>query len=384
MNKFDRVFSKFEQSAAHRAVLDRALDVKSRIDRERRVVEAIVEFPEIVSKDILYEIEDKIREVYELNVMRILPKYDASLWTPDYVPEVMRELNRVGAVSRGFFNEYNFKIDGRKLDISVSFNNGGIELLYSAKTNEIISGIIFGEFGIRFEVELIQEQGYVESPPVISAQLAEMEKIARQQSIEIAASASRRDDAPPEPVEDPTANFEHVSTLNKTPVIDEKKDDEYHVGGKIFDVSAPEFLIGDPFDIVDPTPIRDIAGPQKGLIVLGETFGFETKETRRGDKLILTFAVTDKDSSIYIKLAQPKEQLEPYLSNIKDGMTVAIRGYSKIDSFDGEAILMPTAIAKISQKYRTDTAEEKRVELHCHTQMSSMDAIIDPKTLVKT
>ncbi|MBQ2709799.1 MAG: PHP domain-containing protein, partial [Clostridia bacterium] len=125
-------------------------------------------------------------------------------------------------------------------------------------------------------------------------------------------------------------------------------------------------------------------GPQKGLIVLGETFGFETKETRRGDKLILTFAVTDKDSSIYIKLAQPKEQLEPYLSNIKDGMTIAIRGYSKIDSFDGEAILMPTAIAKISQKYRTDTAEEKRVELHCHTQMSSMDAIIDPKTLVKT
>ena len=54
MNKFDRVFSKFEQSAAHRAVLDRALDVKSRIDRERRVVEAFVEFTEIVSKDILY------------------------------------------------------------------------------------------------------------------------------------------------------------------------------------------------------------------------------------------------------------------------------------------------------------------------------------------
>ena len=66
--------------------------------------------------------------------------------------------------------------------------------------------------------------------------------------------------------------------------------------------------------------------PKKNIIVLGETFGFETKETRRGDKLILTFAITDNDSSIYIKLAQPKEELEPYLTNIKDARTIAISG----------------------------------------------------------
>ena len=102
-----------------------------------------------------------------------------------------------------------------------------------------------------------------------------------------------------------------------------------------------------------------------------------------GNKLILTFAVTDKDSSIYIKLVSTKEELEPYLTNIKEGMTIAIYGYSKIDTFDKEPVLYPNAVAKIKQKYRMDNAPEKRVELHCHTQMSSMDAIIPPKELVR-
>ncbi len=381
MNKFDKIFSKYTQSAGDRAVLDKAQNVTSRVDRERRLVEVTAEFPEIIPKERLYEIEEKLCQAYELNVVRILPKYDASLWSPQYLPEVMLELRRVGAVSRGFFNEYEYKIEGNTLSIMVSFNNGGIELLYTAGTNEIISGIIFGEFGIRFNVELSQEQGYVEAPPMISSQLAEMEKLAREQSREIYTKQSRNDE--PVPEEDPYKDFAHVSTLNQNAVNYKKDGDEIAIGGKRFDVSSPEFIIGDPFDIVDPTPIRDITGPQKGLIVLGETFGFETKETRRGDRLILTFAVTDKDSSIYIKLAQSKETLEPYLANIKNGMTIAIKGYAKIDTFDQEAILVPTAIAKISQKYRTDDAPEKRVELHCHTQMSSMDAIIGPKELVQ-
>ncbi len=380
MNKFDKIFSKYTQTTSERAMLDKAQNVSSRIDRERRLVEVTAEFSDIIPKQKLYELEEKLRASYDLNVVRILPKYNASLWSPSYIPEVMLELCRVGAVSRGFFNDYNYEICDNKLTVTVSFNNGGIELLYSARTNEIISSIIFGEFGINLEVEIKQEQGYTETAPQVSSQLAEMERIARAQSLE-ASKPKAPVEAPPE--EDPYKDFEHISTLNKDEVKLTRDGDILSVGGKMFDVSSPEFIIGDPFEISEPTPIRDITGPRKGLLVLGEVFGFETKETRRGDRLILTFAVTDKDSSIYIKLSQPKEALEPYLSGIKNGMTVALKGYAKIDSFDGEAIFIPTAVAKISQKYRVDSAPEKRVELHCHTQMSSMDAIIPPEELVK-
>ena len=159
MNKFDKIFAKYTQTDSDRRVLDKASEVSSRVDRERRVVEVTAHFSELIPKDELYAIEDKLREAYELSVVRILPKYDSSLWSPSYVPEVMQELNRVGAVSRGFFNEYDFAVEGNKLTVKLSFNNGGIELLYCAKTNEILSNIIYGEFGIRFEVDIKLESG---------------------------------------------------------------------------------------------------------------------------------------------------------------------------------------------------------------------------------
>ena len=206
MNKFDKIFAKYTQSDADRRILDCASEVLSRIDRDKRVVEVTVHFSEVILKDDLYRIEEKIREAYELNVVRILPKYRSELWDASYVPEIMYELNRVGAVSRGFFNEYDYSFDGNKLNIKVSFNNGGIELLYCAKTNEIISNIIFGEFGIRYEVTLSQEEGYVESVPMIDEQLAEMQKIARAQHNEMVMAASRQKDEPEAPPEEDKYN----------------------------------------------------------------------------------------------------------------------------------------------------------------------------------
>lgn len=385
MNKFDRIFSKYSQSADERSILDMAENVRTKIDRDKRIVEINCEFPQIIPKKDLYQIEESIRAAYELNYVRLIPRYPGELFTKSYMQEVMYELQRVGAVSRGFFNEYDCRISGDHIEIEISFNNGGVELLYSAKTNEIISNIIYGEFGRRFSVDIKQDSSCDVGDGFFAGQLAELEKQARSAQVELAHQRAFRHENDEQTVveETPDKDFERIATLSAKDVVCEQSENNFHIGGKYFDVSSPEFIIGDEFQIVDPTPIRNIDGPRKNIVVLGEVFGIESKETRRGDKLILTFAVTDKDSSIYIKLVSTKEELEPYLTNIKDGMTIAIYGYSKIDTFDKEPVLYPNAVAKIKQKYRMDNAPEKRVELHCHTQMSSMDAIIPPKELVR-
>ncbi len=385
MNKFDRIFSKYSQSADERSILDMAENVRTKIDRDKRIVEINCEFPQIIPKKDLYQIEESIRAAYELNYVRLIPRYPGELFTKSYMREVMYELQRVGAVSRGFFNEYDCRISGDHIEIEISFNNGGVELLYSAKTNEIISNIIYGEFGRRFSVDIKQDSSCDVGDGFFAGQLAELEKQARSAQVELAHQRAFRHENDEQTVveETPDKDFERIATLSAKDVVCEQSENNFHIGGKYFDVSSPEFIIGDEFQIVDPTPIRNIDGPRKNIVVLGEVFGIESKETRRGDKLILTFAVTDKDSSIYIKLVSTKEELEPYLTNIKEGMTIAIYGYSKIDTFDKEPVLYPNAVAKIKQKYRMDNAPEKRVELHCHTQMSSMDAIIPPKELVR-
>ena len=385
MNKFDRIFSKYSQSADERSILDMAENVRTKIDRDKRIVEINCDFPQIIPKKDLYQIEESIRAAYELNFVRLIPRYPGELFTKSYMREVMYELQRVGAVSRGFFNEYDCRISGDHIEIEISFNNGGVELLYSAKTNEIISNIIYGEFGRRFSVDIKQDSSCDVGDGFFAGQLAELEKQARSAQVELAHQRAFRHENDEQTVveETPDKDFERIATLSAKDVVCEQSENNFHIGGKYFDVSSPEFIIGDEFQIVDPTPIRNIDGPRKNIVVLGEVFGIESKETRRGDKLILTFAVTDKDSSIYIKLVSTKEELEPYLTNIKEGMTIAIYGYSKIDTFDKEPVLYPNAVAKIKQKYRMDNAPEKRVELHCHTQMSSMDAIIPPKELVR-
>ena len=385
MNKFDRIFSKYSQSADERSILDMADNVRTKIDRDKRIVEINCEFPQIIPKKDLYQIEESIRAAYELNFVRLIPRYPGELFTKSYMREVMYELQRVGAVSRGFFNEYDCRISGDHIEIEISFNNGGVELLYSAKTNEIISNIIYSEFGRRFSVDIKQDSSCDVGDGFFAGQLAELEKQARSAQVELAHQRAFRHENDEQTVveETPDKDFERIATLSAKDVVCEQSENNFHIGGKYFDVSSPEFIIGDEFQIVDPTPIRNIDGPRKNIVVLGEVFGIESKETRRGDKLILTFAVTDKDSSIYIKLVSTKEELEPYLTNIKEGMTIAIYGYSKIDTFDKEPVLYPNAVAKIKQKYRMDNAPEKRVELHCHTQMSSMDAIIPPKELVR-
>ena len=58
--------------------------------------------------------------------------------------------------------------------------------------------------------------------------------------------------------------------------------------------------------------------------MLGEVFASEVKETRRSDKLIYTFAVTDKDSSISIKMVKSKEELvDAFYSPEKDRKSIA-------------------------------------------------------------
>ncbi|MBQ9132203.1 MAG: PHP domain-containing protein, partial [Clostridia bacterium] len=73
---------------------------------------------------------------------------------------------------------------------------------------------------------------------------------------------------------------------------------------------------------------------------------------------------------------------------IKNGSVVAMRGYAKKMTRKGQTdtdfTFFYTDIAIISKRVRKDTAEKKRVELHLHTTMSQMDALIAPDVAVKT
>ena len=137
--------------------------------------------------------------------------------------------------------------------------------------------------------------------------------------------------------------------------------------------SNTDTLIG--YQIKDePVPIHTIQEEEKKICVQGYIFDSELRELRSGRSL-LSFKLTDYTDSITVKLfSRDKEDLAIF-ENIKKGIWVKVRGSVQLDTFQRELVLMANDINQITVKGREDTSEEKRVELHLHTTMSTMDAV---------
>ena len=57
------------------------------------------------------------------------------------------------------------------------------------------------------------------------------------------------------------------------------------------------------------------------------------------------------------------------LDELRNGDTVVMHGLVEYDRFDHESVLRPDSIATVKKIPRRDLAEEKRVELHMHSNM---------------
>ena len=140
-------------------------------------------------------------------------------------------------------------------------------------------------------------------------------------------------------------------------------------------------------DIVGPAiPIGEMEGESKGVIFEGRLVNVDAREFKSGTRMLL-FDLADDTDGISCKIFfkdKEKEEFERVESVLKAGMTVKVKGATRFDTFQNDFVLSVYGIARTSTAQREDTAEEKRVELHAHTHMSSMDAVVSVKELVKT
>ncbi|MFP3391105.1 PolC-type DNA polymerase III [Brevibacillus sp. SIMBA_040] len=139
------------------------------------------------------------------------------------------------------------------------------------------------------------------------------------------------------------------------------------------------------YEIKDaPIPITEIQEEERRVVIQGTVFNVEVKELRSGRHL-LTFNITDYTDSLTVKMFSRDKEDVKMLEALKDGMWVKARGSVQHDTFIRELVMNANDLNQIEQQIvRKDTAEEKRVELHCHTPMSALDAVASVKSLVST
>ncbi len=376
MKNLLEIFSKYTPDENEAAWLRSGTDVRLRADRAQKIVEVKAHFAALIPKKTLYAIEEKIKEAYALRSVRFCPCYDSALFQEEYVSEILEEAKRRGTIIRGFFNEYTANFNGQNLEILVSGTNGGIELMYLGETDRVISDIIREEFGLNFTVSILRNNNFQFDYAEHHRQRFEqiMSNIEKERSSVAPQSAdSNAEDSIP---------LKRVQSLFPGEVEQKKISDTcFQIGYITFDCSSPEPIIGESFSIEEPTAIRDLVKPGMKTIILGQIAGVSENQGFRSTKIHYTVALTDKDSSINIKLSLDEEDTT-VKKQLKVGTSVAVLGNTRTDQFDGDICFYPKSILKISEILRQDRAEKKRVELHLHTTMSVMDAVISPEMAI--
>ena len=130
-------------------------------------------------------------------------------------------------------------------------------------------------------------------------------------------------------------------------------------------------------------PIAELNLKMGMAVVEGRVFGMECYETRRPGQWCLNFDMTDEHGSVSVRKYMDEKEARVLGGAVSDGMWLRVQGKLTL-TFDGKDVqLQPVSIQRIQHQGRQDTAPEKRVELHLHTQMSTMDALTDVGKVVK-
>lgn len=131
-----------------------------------------------------------------------------------------------------------------------------------------------------------------------------------------------------------------------------------------------------------PTPILELTEEENKVTCEGSVFDCDLRILKSG-RALFTFAITDLTSSVECKLFCSEEEGEALKQAFKADPAAKISGALQIDPYSHELTLRVDHINHTVLACRLDSATEKRVELHLHTQMSNMDGVSSLESLVK-
>ncbi|MBR5144578.1 MAG: PolC-type DNA polymerase III, partial [Clostridia bacterium] len=387
VKKFLEVFSRYKPSDEKRRLLERGHSARFRYAKDPIRVEVDISFDSHEDAELIYEIEDECRALYSADSFKILPHFTPDCFEMKYFDEIVLEASLCGAVTNGFFTGATYVDDGENITISIPFCDAGVDFVRCGNTETILSNILLSRYGVSRTISVVCGAGAEERSREWERRreikLADAERESREHFLaERERLAKEREEQ--QRALDPTYDFEARSGISSVTGVNEQiTETSIRLGATTYDFASTESIFGEDFDIISPTPLADAPMQKRPSVFLGTVYDVAMKETRNGDKTNCTIAISDGASAIYVKKILPNEELG-WVKSLKAGMHVAIFGRIQTDKFDNEPFLSPLAIKKISTALRTDDYAEKRVELHLHTNMSQMDAIITPQELVST
>ncbi|MBQ3075670.1 MAG: PHP domain-containing protein, partial [Clostridia bacterium] len=379
---FTELFFKYKPGSEDLEILDLLEDYTYRLNKETREIRIDFYLPRLIPKFRLYAIEEAIRQAYDLTSCFIFPKYASELFDPSYQEELLLELARNTKLAKGFFDDCVMKQE----DDSIIFEMkaGYDKLPHGGECERLLEEIIFSEFGIRKNVSFQAEEFDIAEYNRRQSFTMLFDDVVKSVPSEGASAPSFGSSSFQKAEFD--ENGEYPTSLgDDTEFSFDRENMIVRAGYCTFDLKEPQEIFGRKWkeeDLDTLHPIRDFSSTPGPVSFCGRFLSQENKEMRGKDGFRVKVHITDGASSITVKVSGSTEKVKS-LMKAAPGTPLFVVGNLMFDQFENELIVKPRSVFQIKEIPMTDTAEEKRIELHLHTKMSTMDATIETKDIVK-
>lgn len=137
-----------------------------------------------------------------------------------------------------------------------------------------------------------------------------------------------------------------------------------------------------PYKKVDA--ISEIEEDFANVEIEGQLYGIDKPKIIKSGKTMLLAGLGKGDEGISIKILENEYIDAEFIEGLANGMWVRIFGYVSRDGFRNNLVLDVRKMELTEgPELRKDEEEQKRVELHLHSKMSSMDGVTSIKDYIK-
>lgn len=332
--KFETIFGEYLDNPAE---FNGVEIIHCNISEDRRL-ECGLYSPKYIPLEAFNEAKQGLKTALQLEAVNFTYTFEGDSFSIQSCNDLVSIIKQKNVLINGFFNGAAYTLDGNKINIELV--NGGYETIKEADFEKKFNNLAFDMFKRKFEI-------------TFSGQL---------QNIELKKERVERQQPEKEKEKEIEYNYKPKDNL---PVYLESAKPFY--GGRLDKNVKP---------IIDIRPPEN-AEEKKKISAWGEVFGVEEKNinTRKGPMVLYKFFFSDTTNSLKAKLFVDKDKASS-LKPLENGTYVIVNGDFVYDKWSGDFEVKVSSLASLVRYEETDTYEgEKRIELHCHTNMSDNDAV---------
>ena len=324
------------------------------VNMEERKMDVIVRFDKYVSQKVIADMTKEISLMLKLKGISFDYSFDKECLSVDAAKEMAEELRFKNPMVNGFLNDSVYVLEGD--DLTVELKNGGLSSIMESGFQRQYTDLCRYRFGREITLSFTGKTENTEPfvPPEIQR-----------------------------PAFIPSVTKQTAARPVNEPIFTKVRTDVPPASGLPVYLDSPKLFYGRLPDNAKPMRMMDIAPEEQSLYVWGEITDYSAELTKRGDKYRVNFSISDHTNALNVKMLMDKDKISR-ISSVTDGNYLLLAGEYSYDDWAKDFVINKVKGMAVIDRYDiADNAEEKRVELHCHTNMSTKDGVAGAGDLIK-